>query len=30
MPEQYRPERIPGADVQALLRKIVVRPLDGL
>src|SRR5207249_407699 len=27
MPEQYRPERIQRPDVQALLRKIAVRPL---
>ena len=26
MPEQFRPERIPQADVQALLRRIYVRP----
>src|SRR5690242_555271 len=29
MPEQYAPERIQRADVQALLRKIVVRPLQS-
>ncbi len=29
MPEQYRPERIQRSDVQTLLRKIVVRPLDA-
>jgi 2-methylcitrate dehydratase len=29
MPEQYRPERILGADVQALLQRVVVRPNDG-
>ena len=29
MPEQYRPERIQGEDVQSLMRKIVVRPLDA-
>lgn len=28
MPEQYAPERILQADVQALLRKVVVRPRD--
>jgi len=28
MPEQYRPERIERPDVQALLRKIAVRPSD--
>jgi 2-methylcitrate dehydratase len=29
MPEQYLPERILGADVQALLQRVVVRPNDG-
>ncbi len=29
MPEQYRPERIERADVQSLLRKVVVRPSAG-
>jgi 2-methylcitrate dehydratase len=28
MPEQYLPERIDGQDVQTLLRKVLVRPLD--
>jgi 2-methylcitrate dehydratase len=28
MPEQYLPERIEGQDVQTLLRKVLVRPLD--
>ena len=28
MPEQYLPERIERADVQTLLRKVLVRPLD--
>ncbi len=28
MPEQYRPERIVRDDVQALLRKVIVRPSD--
>ena len=28
MPEQYEPERIMRPDVQALLRKIVVRPVE--
>jgi 2-methylcitrate dehydratase len=28
MPEQYRPERIEGPDVQALLRNVHVRPSD--
>ena len=29
MPEQYLPERIKRADVQTLLRKVIVRPLDS-
>ncbi|MBI2877473.1 MAG: MmgE/PrpD family protein [Candidatus Tectomicrobia bacterium] len=29
MPEQYRPERIQRLDVQTLLRKIAVRPLEA-
>ena len=29
MPEQYRPARIRSDDVQALLRRVVVRPDDG-
>ncbi|MGQ0548152.1 MAG: MmgE/PrpD family protein [Armatimonadota bacterium] len=29
MPEQYRPERIVRDDVQALLRKVIVRPSDA-
>ncbi|MDR7550607.1 MAG: MmgE/PrpD family protein [Armatimonadota bacterium] len=29
MPEQYRPERIQRDDVQALLRRVVVRPVDA-
>lgn len=29
MPEQYRPERIQGQDVQTLLRKVVVRPEES-
>jgi len=28
MPEQYRPERLQSPDVQALLRKVSVRPVD--
>jgi 2-methylcitrate dehydratase len=28
MPEQYLPERIEGRDVQTLLRKVLVRPVD--
>jgi 2-methylcitrate dehydratase len=28
MPEQYLPERIECQDVQTLLRKVIVRPLD--
>ncbi|MGH2376159.1 MAG: MmgE/PrpD family protein, partial [bacterium] len=28
MPEQYRPDRIVRGDVQALLRKVIVRPSD--
>jgi 2-methylcitrate dehydratase len=28
-PEQYRPDRLQGEDVQALLQKVVVRPDDG-
>jgi 2-methylcitrate dehydratase len=30
MPEQYRPERILRPDVQALLRKVSIRPADDL
>ncbi len=30
MPPQYAPERIGRADIQALLRKVTVRPLDEL
>jgi len=30
MPAQYRPERIAASDVQALLRRVVVRPADDL
>ncbi len=29
MPEQYRPERIRRADVQTLLRKVVIRPAEA-
>lgn len=29
MPEQYRPDRIQRSDVQALLRKVSVRPLEA-
>jgi 2-methylcitrate dehydratase len=29
-PAQYRPERIAASDVQALLRRVVVRPADDL
>ncbi len=29
LPDQYRPERIHRSDVQALLRKVVVRPTDA-
>ena len=29
MPEQYLPERIECEDVQTLLRKVIVRPLDS-
>jgi 2-methylcitrate dehydratase len=29
MPEQYQPDRIQRPDVQALLRKIAVRPLEA-
>jgi 2-methylcitrate dehydratase len=30
LPEQYRPERIAARDVQDLLRRVVIRPDDGL
>ncbi len=30
MPPQYYPERIKQKDIQTLLRKVQIRPLDGI